>query len=182
MEDKTKFDPDAGTTETRRTQGGGTVEIYFAPGAKERLKGLDLGALLHDVAGVKSEGDDDDESGKDVWAAFDRLSKAEQRAAIRHRFSIRNSDGAGWQYPKIVLDGEEINYRISYIGSSVGRLVGAVKSLKDGEEGHVTWMDEPGCYCWSFSRRGNLIYVEIPCFDDGVYMDYAYFCKQLDKC
>lgn len=181
MEDKTTFDQDAGSTQTRRTEDGGTVKVYFAPGAKERLKGVDIDAMLRDVAGIGPEADEDEARG-DVWAAFDRMSKAEQRAAVRHKFSMKNDGGAGWEYPRITLDGEEFRYRVSYIGPSVGRLIGAIKSLKDGGKGSLTWMDEPGAYTWNFSRRGNLIYVEIPGADDGVYMKYDYLCKQLDKC
>lgn len=166
-----------GTAETRRTTNGGTAEVYFAPGAKDRLKGFDLDALLHDVAGVAS---DEDVPLRSVWDRYDGFTTAEKVKALSHIFRMTNGGvGAGWEHPEITLDRDELRCRVSDIGPSVGDLVVMVENLKDGDEGSLTWFDEPGTYQWRFSRRRNLIYVELPVGDEGVYMYYEEFLDEL---
>ena len=169
--------PDSGSCETYKTANGETVTVQYAPGAKERLHGIDLDALLCDVAGV---GPCMQTEPGDFWSRFDSLSEKEKKKALRHSFTIKNWSGAGWEYPTVQLDGETYHYGASYIGPGIGAFIGEVNRLSDGESRSFFWQSEPGLYEWYFERRGDIVYVQIPKAPQGVYMKYAFLRKQVN--
>ena len=167
-----------GAVETRRAADGKEVTVKFAPGAKERLGGIDLDALLYDVAGIMPA--DHGAVPNREWEYLDFLPEPERARELEHTFSIENIGArAGWEYPEVTLDGFPYHYHVSCIGHDVASLVACVQSLESGGHATLCWQNEPGVYVWRFSRRGDILYVEVPKADEGVYFRYDYFLGQI---
>ena len=119
------------------------------------------------------------------WSEFDRADEPGRKQLTDHVFEFIIDDiGSGWEYVHIVLDKDiERNCRISYIGPTVKSFVRTVMTLEPAQTEEFVWSDEPSYieYPWILSRRDDVIYVEAPDIEEGFFLDYDYFRKQIRK-
>lgn len=85
-------------------------------------------------------------------------------------FEVRS--GAGWEYVKFFVNGEMLQFRISYIGPMWGKFVSCVEHLNPGGEDSITWMDEPGFSTWQLSRDDkNMLHYDVDGYSGVVPYD-----------
>ena len=108
-----------------------------------------------------------------VWRRFGKktLKDRERRAGAMGRH--------GWQDISVSVDGVSACYHISDIGDDSGDFLDFVCRLAPDTESVFSWSREPGSYDWYFSRRGELVYVEIPDIPTGIFMRYDDFVRSV---
>ena len=119
------------------------------------------------------------------WAEFIASDNNKKSKLIDHSFEFFIDDiGSGWEYVRIVLDKEtERNFRVSYIGPTVRDFVRVAMTLQPLSLVQFSWSDEPSYieYPWVLSRHNDVIYIEAPDIEEGFFLNYEYFKKQIRK-
>ena len=116
-----------------------------------------------------------------VWQYLDRLCCEELVKELTHSFAVNGTrDGAGWASIKIMLDGENTWFRISYVGNSAYDFREFAEEIEDGENENFGWESEPGWYPWSIQRRGQIFYVNPPVIEKSFFIPRDAFLSALD--
>ena len=113
--------------------------------------------------------------------SFLKKSPEKRGQLLRHTLNFRATamGGNGWQDIDLSVDGASASYHISDIGNSADDFLKFVRELAPDAKGYFSWSREPGSYDWYFSRRGELLYVEIPGIRDGIFIRYDDFARQM---
>ena len=115
-----------------------------------------------------------------IWQYLDRLGREELAEELTHSFAVSGTwDGAGWASIKIMLDGENTWFRISYVGNSAYDFREFAEEIEDGENDDFGWESEPGWYPWSIQRRGQIFYVNPPVIEKSFFIPRDAFLSAL---
>lgn len=116
------------------------------------------------------------------WKRYRRADRQGKLDLLRHKFSmlIAHADDA-YEFLHIVLDDRaELEYAVNkaaVIGDdhSMQGFVRFVSALKEGETKVFAWVTAHGIKEWILSRGSSALYVDIPEFEDGFFIDYEVF-------
>ncbi len=128
-----------------------------------------------------------EEKGARLWRKYEKLGPKKREEVLRHTFawSPGRMGRCGWQDLSVSLDGKTAYYHVSDVGCHSGDagddLIRWVKSLPPHADGYFSWSREPGSYDWYFSRREDILYMEVPEIRDGVFMRYGDFLRALTE-
>lgn len=68
----------------------------------------------------------------------------------------------GWATIRAVLEGTELDFQVSYMSSALEDLVSSVCAVANGQPVvRFALIDEPGEYCWTIRRDGDICNIEI---------------------
>ena len=117
------------------------------------------------------------------WEYFKKCSKEKRESLLSHTFAFCIDDiGSGWEYIHFELDGKTAaSYRVSYIGPDVHAFFRIVTDMEETDFKKIVFYDEPGEYPLLFSRRNDVIYVKLYGMEDGVFLKYDDFIKQITE-
>ena len=118
-----------------------------------------------------------------LWRRFHKKPAESREKLLRH--TLEYSAGAmgrnGWQDISISVDGVSAHYHISDIGDDSDDYLDFVEKLPPEADTWFSWSREPGSYDWYFSRRGELLYVEIPDIPTGIFIRYDDFVRGIHE-
>lgn len=116
-----------------------------------------------------------------LWRSFLKKSTEKRGQLLSHtlKFRVASMGGNGWQDIGLSLDGASASYHISDIGNSADDFLKFMRELAPDAMGYFSWSREPGSYDWFFSRRDELLYVEVPGIRDGIFIRYDDFVHQI---
>lgn len=116
-----------------------------------------------------------------LWREY-RKKPAEAREKLLHHtlgYSAGVMGPIGWQDISVSVDGASAHYHISDIGDDSDDFLDFVEKLPSEADSWFSWSREPGSYDWFFSRRDELLYVEVPDVPAGIFIRYDDFVKSI---
>ena len=125
-----------------------------------------------------------------VWLDFEKLcahkkKRAQREALLEHTFKF-SGDGLDHDYGNLVaeLDGQRTKIAAAERGASFFEFYSLVERIRDGGCLLFNWDRLDGKpirprLLWFFSRRGDILYVKIPDFPEGVLIRREDFLAQI---
>ena len=116
-----------------------------------------------------------------IWRRFRKKPLKDGERLLHHTLEYHAGvmGRNGWQDISFSVDRTMAYYHISDIGDDGRDFVDFVCRLAPDTEAVFSWSLEPGSYDWYFSRRDELLYVEIPHIPKGIFIRYDDFVRSI---
>ncbi len=115
------------------------------------------------------------------WAYYRECSRKKRKKLLDHRFAFHIEYDCGIEDAfRFELDEKEEDLiGLGYAGPRKEDFVRIVTNLKEKDLQEVGYLYEPGEANMLFSRRNDIIYIELPHIEDGFFLRYAYFVEKI---